>query len=138
MVFKLSNLNSNVALILGYLNPALNNSALKTITAVTTNTRPQRVFSSVQTYVLVDVNQPLKWFFTLWPREDSFSVSRAHGRICRRFSRFCNVLLQELTPLHVKITRSMNLLSVFRRKLKLSTYLQTLSYNHISFLNTRS
>ena len=28
MFFKLSNLNSNLALILGYLNPALNNSAL--------------------------------------------------------------------------------------------------------------
>ena len=29
MPFKLSNLNSNLALTLGYLNPALNNSALK-------------------------------------------------------------------------------------------------------------
>ena len=29
MLFKLSNLNSNLALILGYLNPALNNSALE-------------------------------------------------------------------------------------------------------------
>ena len=29
MLFKLSNLNSNFALILGYLNPALNNSALE-------------------------------------------------------------------------------------------------------------
>ena len=29
MLFKLSNLNSNLALTLGYLNPALNNSALK-------------------------------------------------------------------------------------------------------------
>ena len=28
MLFKLSNLNSNFALTLGYLNPALNNSAL--------------------------------------------------------------------------------------------------------------
>ena len=28
MLFKLSNLNSNLALTLGYLNPALNNSAL--------------------------------------------------------------------------------------------------------------
>ena len=30
MLFKLSNLNSNLALTLGYLNPALNNSALVT------------------------------------------------------------------------------------------------------------
>ena len=29
LLFKLSNLNSNLALTLGYLNPALNNSALK-------------------------------------------------------------------------------------------------------------
>ena len=29
MLFKLSNLNSNLALTLGYLNPALNNSALE-------------------------------------------------------------------------------------------------------------
>ena len=45
------------------------------VTAVTTNTRPQRVFSLVQTCVLVDVKQPLPWFFMRWPREDSFSVS---------------------------------------------------------------
>ena len=38
-------------------------------------TRPQRVFSPVQTCVLVDVNQPLQWFFMRWPREDSFSIS---------------------------------------------------------------
>jgi len=94
-------------------------------TAVTTNTHPQRVFSSVQTCVLVDVNQPLPWFFTRWPREDSFFVSWALGRICRRFSRFCNILLQDLTPLHVKITRRKNLLSVSRRKLKVSTYIFT-------------
>ena len=29
MLFKIANLNSNLALILGYLNPALNNSALE-------------------------------------------------------------------------------------------------------------
>ena len=91
------------------------------MTAVTTNTRPQRVFSSVETCVLVDVNQPLPWFFTRWAREDSFSVSWAPGRTCRRFSRFCNILLQDLAPLHVKITRRKNLLRVSRRKLKLST-----------------
>ena len=100
-------------------------------TAVTTNTRPQRVFSSVQTCVLVDVSQPLPWFFTRWPGENFFFVYWALGRICRRFSRFCNILLQDLTPLHVKITRGKNLLSVFRRKLKLSTNLHTVSYNHI-------
>ena len=75
---------------------------------------------------------------TRWPREDSFPVSRALGETCRRLSRFCNILLQDLTPLHVKITRSTNLLSVCRRKLKLSTNLHTVSYNQISFLKTRS
>ena len=38
--------------------------------------------------------------------------------------------------LHVKITRSTKLWSVCRRKLELSTYLNTESYNQISFLNT--
>ena len=74
-----------------------------------------------------------------WPREDSFPVSRALGWRCRRLSRVCNIiLLQDLTPLYVNIMRSTNLWSVCRRKLKLSTYLNTVSYNHIlSFLNTR-
>ena len=76
--------------------------------------------------------------FTRWPREDSFTVSQALGGKCRRLSRVCNIiLLQDLTPLHVKITRSANLWSVGRRKLKLSTYFNTVSYNHTSFLNTR-
>ena len=39
-------------------------SVLCFVTAAITNTRPQRVFSSVQTCVLVDANQPLPWFFT--------------------------------------------------------------------------
>ena len=57
---------------------------------------------------------------------------------CWHLTHFCNILLQDLTPLHVKITRSTNLLSVCRRKLKLPTYLHTVSYEHISFLNARS
>ena len=37
MLFKVSNLNSNLALTLGYLNPALNNSALnKLLVEITT------------------------------------------------------------------------------------------------------
>ena len=76
--------------------------------------------------------------FTRWPREDSFPVSGALGGKCRRLNRVCNIMLQDLTPLHVKITRSTNLLRVCPRKFKLSTYLHTVRYNHISFLNTRS
>ena len=34
MLFKLSNLKSNFSLTLGYLNPALNNSALKSILVI--------------------------------------------------------------------------------------------------------
>ena len=56
----------------------------------------------------------------------------------RNMLAFKPFLLQDLTPLHVKITRSTNLLSVCRGGLKLSTYLNTVSYNHISFLNTHS
>ena len=107
-------------------------------TAVTTNTHPQRVFSLVQTCVLVDVNQLLPWFFTHLPRVDSLSISGALRRICRHFSQFRNILLQDLTLLYVKTMRSINLLSVFWRKLKLLTYLHTVSYNHLSFLNTCS
>ena len=65
--------------------------------------------------------------------------SEEHFGISEHLSRFCNILPQDLTPLYVKITRSTNLLSVCRRKLKWSTYLHTVSYNHIlSFLDSRS
>ena len=37
MLFKLSNLNSKLALTLGYLNPALNNSALGLLLSISTN-----------------------------------------------------------------------------------------------------
>ena len=69
--------------------------------------------------------------FTRWPREHSFPVSRALRGQCRRLRRLCNILLQDLIPLPVKVTRSTNLLSLCRRKLQLSTYLNTVSYNHI-------
>ena len=51
------------------------------------------------------------------------------------FKPFLQYFLKDLTPLHVRITRSTNLLSVCQRKLKLSTYLHCID---ISFLNTRS
>ena len=73
----------------------------------------------------------------LWRKEDSCPVSLAPERICQRLSRFCNILLQDLTPLHVKITSSTSLLSVCQKKHKLSTYLHIVSYNHISFLTGR-
>ena len=107
-------------------------------TAVTTNTRAQRFFSSVQTCGLVDVNQPLPWFSRVG-REKILSPFLEHSEEhVGLLNRFCNILPQDLTAIHVKITRSTNLSSVCRRKLKLSTYLHTISYNHISFLNTRS
>ena len=71
--------------------------------------------------------------FTRWPREELCTRRKMSA-----LRWFCNILLQGLTPLHVNITRSTNLLSVCRRKLKLSTYLHAVSYNHISFLKTRS
>ena len=72
-----------------------------------------------------------------WRREDFCPVSQAPERICRRLSRFCNILLQDVTPVHVKITSSTSLLSVCQKKYKLSTYLHIVSYNHISFLTRR-
>ena len=105
---------------------------------VTTNTCPQRFFSSVQTCGLLDVNQPLPWF-SRFGQEKILSPFLEHSEEhVGLLNRFCNVLPEDVTPVHVKITRSTNMLSVCRRKLKLSTYLHTISYNHISFLNTRS
>ena len=100
-------------------------------TAVITNTRPQRVFSFGSNLRFGGRQSTVTMVFTRWPREDSFPVYRALRGQCRRLSRLCNILLQDLTPLPVKITRSTNLLSVCRRKLKLSTYLNTVSYNHV-------
>ena len=44
MLFKLSNLNSNLALTLGYLNPAVNNSALVDSAIHLLNNRGQHVY----------------------------------------------------------------------------------------------
>ena len=112
----------------------LNYSQYKCINIDLNNTRPQRVFSSVQTCgLLLDVNQPFPWFSHVGQEKNSSTRRKMSALSC-----FCNILLQGLTPLHVKITRSTNLLSVCRRKLKLLTYLHAVSYNHIIFLNTRS
>ena len=51
MLFKLSNLNSNLALTLGYLNPALNNSALGAYQIFT-------IFSKCSMFILQQNN---KW-----------------------------------------------------------------------------
>ena len=105
------------------------------MTAVTTNTRPQRFF-----------------FFGFKPAFWWTSINRYHG-----FSRVGPE--QTLSPFlehseeqvvsallcymiwHLFMSRLRGVricqLSVRRRKLKLSTYLQTVSYNDISFLNTR-
>ena len=109
----------------------------KEITTVTTNKHPLRVFSSVQTCRLVDVNQPLLWFLRVGQEKILSSFLEHPEEDSGALSHLSNILLQDLTPLYVKITKSMNWLSVCRRKLKLSTYLHTVSYNDISFLNTR-
>ena len=103
-------------------------------TAVTTNARPQRFFSSVSS----DDNQPLPWFSRVGPEKILCPFLEHSEEHVGLLNRFCNILPQDLTSVHVKITRSKNLLSFCPRKLKLSTYLHTISYNHISFLNTRS
>ena len=82
-------------------------------TAITTNTRPQGVFSFGSNLPFGGRQSTVTMVFTRWPREDSFPVSQALGGKCRCLSRVCNIiLLQDLTPLHVKITRSTNLWSV--------------------------
>ena len=72
-------------------------------TAVTTNTHPQRVFPLVETWLLVDINHWFPWFF---PRENSFPLSRALGRICWHLSHYCNINVIDPTPFHVEITRN--------------------------------
>ena len=84
--------------------------------------------------VLVDVNNRYHGFHTLAKRRffPRFSSTR---RNMPAFKPFLQYFLKDLIPLHVRITRSTNLLSVCQRKLKLSTYLHCID---ISFLNTRS
>ena len=68
-------------------------SELRFFTAATTNTRPQRVFSSVQTCVLVDANQPLPLFFTLADLKKFLSLFLAHSEeyagVLAIFAIFC-------------------------------------------------
>ena len=62
MLFKLSNLNSNVALTLGYLNPALNNSAqaselqVQRSNYLATMPPPKRECETVIGRILIDMN----------------------------------------------------------------------------------
>ena len=42
---------------------------------------PQRVFSLVETSILVDFSQLLPWFFTHWLREDSFHFSSTRNNV---------------------------------------------------------
>ena len=93
-------------------------------------------FLRVQTCVLVDVNQPLPWFFTLWPRADSFPVSRALGRTCPRFSRFCDIF--RIRHSFMSRLRGVRIGWVFVGGNSNNRHTHTVSYNHISFLNARS
>ena len=114
------------------------NNVIIILTAFTTNTRPQRVFFFGSNLRFGGCQSTVTMGFMCWPGEDSFPVSQAlGGRKCRHLSYFSTILLQDPTPLHVKIIRSTKLLIICWRKLKL-TYLLTESYNHISFFNTRS
>ena len=83
-------------------------------------------FLRVQTCILGDVNQPLLWFFTHLSRADALPVSGALERTCLRLN-----FMSRLRG--VRICWAI----VCRRKLKLSTNLHTVSYNHISFLYAR-
>ena len=93
------------------------------MTAVTTNTRPQRFFSWGSNLGFGGRQSTFTMVFHALAQSRFFPCfDRALGRTCWRLIRFCNILLQDPAQLHVKITRSTNLLSVCRRKLKLSTY----------------
>ena len=109
-------------------------------TVVTTNTRPQalRFFLRVQTLRFGGRQSTATMVFYALAQSRFFPCFKSTRKNMSAFKPFFNILLPDLAPLHVKITKSTNLLSVCRRKLKLPTYLHTVSYKHISFLNARS
>ena len=81
----------------------------------------------------MDANQPLQWFSRVGQKKilsPFFERSEEKMSALKLFLQL--YFATDLSPLHVKISRSTNLWSPCRRKLKLSTYLNTLSYNHIS------
>ena len=65
-----------------------------------------------------------------------FPLFSSTGRICRRLSRFCNILLQDLTPLLSRL-REVRICWVFVGKNSNLAYLHIVSYNHISCLTRR-
>ena len=93
-------------------------------TAVTINTRPQGVFSLVQTCRLVEVNQPLPWFHPLVKR--------------RFFSRFSSTWrkMSVFKPcLQYYFATGSDTASC--QDFEEYEFMECVSYNHISFLNTR-
>ena len=105
------------------------------ITAVTTNTRPQRFFCPGSNLRSGGRQSTVTMVFHALVHSRFFSRFSSTRKNMSAFKPF---LLQNPALHHVHITRSTNLLSVCWRKRKLSTYLHTVSYNHISFLNARS
>ena len=93
-------------------------------TAVTINTRPQGVFSLVQTCSLVEVNQPLPWFHALVKRRffPRFSSTR------RKMSAFKPCLQYYFAT--GSDTASCQDYEEYE-------FMECVSYNRISFLNTR-
>ena len=91
------------------------------MTAVTTNKRPQRFFSSGSNLRFGGRQSTVTMVFHALPRADSFPVSRALGGTFRYFGTFKPFLQYFSTGSDTalcQITRSTNLLSVYRRKLK--------------------
>ena len=97
---------------------------------------PQRVFSLVETSILVDFSQLLPWFFTHLLREDSFHFSSTRNNVlafqpflqyfatgshgtasCKDYKdcEFVDCLLEETQIINTR----------------------TVSFNHISFVNTK-
>ena len=61
MLFKLSNLNANLALTLGYLNPALNNSALVTNKCSSEVQRTSLIFKFQTHFWCTEIRSALSW-----------------------------------------------------------------------------
>ena len=104
------------------------------MTAVTTNTRPQRFFSLGSNLRFGGHQSTVTMGFHVLAQSrpsPGFSSTRKNKSSLQYFATGSGTT-------SCQDYEKYEFVNVCRRKLKLSTYLQTVSYDHISFLNARS
>ena len=94
-------------------------------------------FLRVQTCVLVDVNQPLPWFFTRCP-EQILSPFLEHSEEHARVSAVSAIFCYRIRHSFMSRLRGVRIGWVFVGGNSNNRHTHTVSYNHISFLNARS